>query len=128
MGKSAAFARIKEQVLAMTTSIPAGRVSTYRSLAAHIDVVPRHVAYILSTLSEAERAAVPWYRVVAEDGVISAPNAAKARAQIDELLAEEYRVENKKLLELGDRFIAVADLNSGISPQTRPTSPNGSDG
>jgi alkylated DNA nucleotide flippase Atl1 len=71
MGKSAAFARIKNQVLSMTFHIPAGQVSTYRSLAEHIDVMPIHVAYILTMLSLEEKDRIPWHRVVSESGVIS---------------------------------------------------------
>lgn len=120
MAKSAAFARIKSQVLTLTHSIPAGRVSTYRSLGEHLDVMPRHVAYILTTLKEEEKANLPWYRVVSEKGTISAPNPAKAKAQIELLAAEGIEISPQKtILNFAAIFVAAPALASSIPPQTR---------
>lgn len=121
MAKSAAFARIKSQVLAMVASIPEGRVSTYRSLGEHIDVMPRHVAYILTTLEEAEKAVLPWYRVVAEAGVLSAPSSGRAQTQRERLRQEGVEfASDRKLAQFAKVFIAAADLDSGIPQQSRP--------
>jgi methylated-DNA-protein-cysteine methyltransferase related protein len=119
MAKSAAFSRIKSQVISISQSIPAGRVSTYRSIGEHLAVMPRHVAYILTMLTEAERIAVPWYRVVAEDGVISAPK--RAKEQIEELSAEGIlSSEAKSISNFNEVFIAAQDLAIEILPQIRP--------
>ncbi|MEN9231236.1 MAG: MGMT family protein, partial [Thermostichus sp. DG02_5_bins_236] len=80
---------LSKDILTLTASIPIGRVSTFRSFAEHIDGVPRHVAYILSTLLDEERDRIPWHRVVSESGQISAPNPAKAAAQAARLRAEQ---------------------------------------
>jgi methylated-DNA-protein-cysteine methyltransferase related protein len=118
MGKSAAFARIKNQVLTMTSHIPAGRVSTYRSLAEHIDVMPRHVAYILTMLSLEEKDRIPWHRVVSESGVISAPKTSKALEQIEKLVAEGIQIDRvQKIIDFDRIFVAAADLESGIDQQ-----------
>lgn len=119
MAKSEAFARIKHHILTMTLSIPSGRVSVYRSLAEHIDVMPRHVAYILSTLSEDERGFVPWHRVVAEGGVISIPNPERVKTQIEQLTIEGIQVSNKVVLNFETVFIAAHDLDSGVLKQSR---------
>lgn len=120
MGKSVAFARIKNQVLTMTASIPEGRVSTYRSLGEHIDVMPRHVAYILTTLEEAEKAVVPWYRVVAEAGVLSAPSSGRVQTQRELLKQEGVEFAgDRKLANFAKVFVAAADLDSGIAKQFR---------
>lgn len=70
MAKSPAFARIKADILAMVAGIPPGRVTTAADLGRQIDVPARHVAYILATLDEFERAATPWWRVVADGGAV----------------------------------------------------------
>ncbi|HEY9735684.1 MAG TPA: MGMT family protein [Trichocoleus sp.] len=120
MGKCVAFARIKDQVLTMTASIPEGRVSTYRSLGEHIDVMPRHVAYILTTLEEAEKAVVPWYRVVAEAGVLSAPSSGRVQTQRELLKQEGVEfADDRKLANFAKVFVAAADLDSGIAKQFR---------
>lgn len=66
MAKSPFFARIKADVLTILASIPEGGVVTFRDIGAHLDVMPRHVAYILKMLDDAERAAFPADRVVAK--------------------------------------------------------------
>ena len=115
MAKSAAFARIKRDILTLTASIPVGKISTYKSIAVHLDVMPRQVAYILATLKEADRDTIPWYRVVAEGGVISLPNAAKAEAQIQHLQEEGIQFEgDRQIKAFKDVFIAAAP--SGTTP------------
>lgn len=66
MAKSPFFARIKADVLTIVASIPEGSVVTFRDIGAHLDVMPRHVAYILKMLDAEERAAFPAERVVAK--------------------------------------------------------------
>jgi methylated-DNA-protein-cysteine methyltransferase-like protein len=66
MAKSPFFARIKADVLTIVASIPEGEVLTFRDIGAHLDVMPRHIAYILKMLDTEERAAFPADRVVAQ--------------------------------------------------------------
>jgi methylated-DNA-protein-cysteine methyltransferase-like protein len=70
MARSPAFARIKADILAIVAAIPRGQVATAADLGRRIDVPARHVAYILATLDEGERAVTPWWRVVADGGAI----------------------------------------------------------
>lgn len=106
----------------MTNAIPPGRVSTYRSLGEHIDVMPRHVAYLLSTLDDIEREIVPWRRVVSDKGIVSAPNAAKATAQTERLKTEGVLVNDEKaVVDFDTAFIAAAGLASGVPKQRRPS-------
>jgi methylated-DNA-protein-cysteine methyltransferase-like protein len=53
--------------------IPEGKFTTYGSIAVHMNVVARHVATLLSRLTDEESKALPWHRVVSADGRIS-PN------------------------------------------------------
>ena len=71
MAKSPAFARIKSDVMAIVAALPQGRVASAADIGRQIDVPARHVAYILTTLDEGERAVSPWWRVVADGGAIS---------------------------------------------------------
>jgi methylated-DNA-protein-cysteine methyltransferase related protein len=124
MAKSAAFSRIKSQVLAIVQSIPSGRVSTYRSIGEHLAVMPRHVAYILTMLTEAELGEVPWYRVVAEAGSISTPKQSRSTEQGEALGAEGIQFSGaKSIANFTTVFIAASDLDSGIPPQVRDFSP-----
>ncbi|MBY0339477.1 MAG: MGMT family protein, partial [Acetobacteraceae bacterium] len=84
MAKSPFFARIRRDVLAIVAAIPEGRLVTFAAIGAHLDVAPRHAAYILAMLDGPERDAVPWHRAVAADGVVDRP------AQRERLAAEGF--------------------------------------
>jgi methylated-DNA-protein-cysteine methyltransferase related protein len=70
MAGSVAYARIKGDVIAIVTKIPAGRLATHGAIGQYLAVFPRHVAYVLATLDDLERETVPWWRVVADGGAI----------------------------------------------------------
>jgi alkylated DNA nucleotide flippase Atl1 len=73
--------------------------------------MPRHVAYILTMLTERERALVPWYRVVAENGIISAPKTERAKDQIEALINENIQIIGvKSIADFDAIFIAAEDL------------------
>lgn len=58
------FARIRSQVMRPTDAIPIGRVCTDPSIAARLDVGPRHVACILARLEHGvDRACVATERL-----------------------------------------------------------------
>jgi methylated-DNA-protein-cysteine methyltransferase related protein len=123
MPKSAAFIKIKNQVLTITRSIPTGRICTYGSIGYHLDVMPRHVAYILTMLSPEEKDGIPWQRVVADGGAISSPKTNKAVEQIEYLAREGIEVNKaKKVIDFEAVFIAAADFDSGIERQYREDS------
>ncbi len=66
MARSPFYARIKRDVLAILAVVPEGRLVTFTDAGRHLDVSPRHVAYILATLDAAEadgcRGTAPWPR------------------------------------------------------------------
>ena len=80
---SLAFARIRAEVVRLVGLIPRGKFTTYGSLAVHMNVVPRHVAFVMSRLTAEESARLPWHRVVGADARIS--------PKMDALLAAEQR-------------------------------------
>jgi alkylated DNA nucleotide flippase Atl1 len=71
MPKSAAFIRIRNDVLAIVRAIPAGKLATCKAIGAHLDVMPRHVANILRMLSPQDTAVIPWHRVVSDTGPLA---------------------------------------------------------
>ncbi len=99
------YARIKADVLAIIRAVPSGRVVSFTDVGGHLDVMPRHVAHILATLDEMERATTPWHRAVRADGSMSTKPAEQAV-----LLAAEGAAEP----------IAVAALPHGVPKQGRP--------
>lgn len=109
--KSLAFARMKKALLALVGDIPSGKVAQVGDVGFSLNMPPRHVAYILSQLSDDEAAHVPWYRVVPMDGKF--PNVAKQTVrhakQIELLGLEGISLENKS---------TIANLQGHISKLT----------
>lgn len=86
--KSPAFARIRAEVLAAACAVPRGRVTTYSAIAAHLEIVPRHVAFVLAGLKGDEVETIPWHRVVAADGGLRQSSRAGLRRQKERLASE----------------------------------------
>jgi methylated-DNA-protein-cysteine methyltransferase related protein len=121
MAKSAAFARIKADVLRIVQAIPAGKVLAFADIGRHLDVAPRHVAYILTMLPDAEKALIPWHRVVGESGALGKPKFdADGVSQAELLRAEGHVLEDGgALLDMPRVTVALAKLKSGVPRQTR---------
>jgi len=89
MARSSGVARFKSRVLAVLANIPKGRVTTYGTIARRLHVTARQVAFILATLTVEESERLPWFRVVAANGVVSSTKlGAVGRRQIERLRAE----------------------------------------
>jgi methylated-DNA-protein-cysteine methyltransferase-like protein len=92
--------RLKAQVLAVVAAIPEGRVTTYGAIGQHLQVTARQVAFILATLTVEESERIPWFRVVAANGVVSSTKlGAVGRRQIQRLRAEGVAVTPRNKLE-----------------------------
>ncbi len=61
---------VRGRMLAALRNVPAGRVTTADVIAAHIAASAAEVVTLLARLSEDEREATPWHRVVAKGGAI----------------------------------------------------------
>jgi methylated-DNA-protein-cysteine methyltransferase related protein len=122
MAGSPFYARIKTDVLAIVASIPKGKVSTYSSIGEHLDVVPRHVAYILATLEPLEKVMFPWHRVVGNDGDLGKLKTSETGESQAELLTFEgvLVVGNSIEAVFDKRFVPCGLLKSGVKKQTRP--------
>lgn len=122
MPASPFFARIREHVLQLTAAVPEGKVCTYQSMGEFLDVMPRHVAYILSQLGEAEKFVYPWHRVVGGDGSLGSPKKNPDGTTQAELLRQEgILVSGNKIESTFERvFVAAEALGSGLPRQQRP--------
>jgi methylated-DNA-protein-cysteine methyltransferase related protein len=107
---SIAFSRIRADVLRMVALIPAGKFSTYGSIAGHVQGVARHVASVMSRLTAEESASIPWHRVVGAEGRIS--------PRMDEALAavQRARLEAEGIAIDARGFIQndAAHFHSGV--------------
>jgi methylated-DNA-protein-cysteine methyltransferase-like protein len=113
--KSIAFARNRAEVIRLVGLIPTGKFTTYGSIAVHMNVMARHVAFVLSRLTPEESAALPWHRVVGAEGRIS-PNmdAALARKQRARLRAEGMKVDAQGFIKNSDSHFHVVGPRRSI--------------
>lgn len=120
MPQSKAFEGIKRDVLLIVATIPEGRITTFKSIGAYMDVLPRHIAYILATLSEKEQQTVPWYRVVGEKGKLGKTKFdAEGRSQQELLEAEGLSISNGQIVEYHASFIEAGALDHSVIPKKR---------
>lgn len=99
MPRSPHFIRIKGQVLELTRAIPPGRVTAFGDIGDYLEVVPRHVAWILATLDDEEYQEVPWHRVVGEGGVVPKRRARPGPDQAELLAMEGVTVVKRTVAE-----------------------------
>ena len=106
--KSLAFARIRAEVIRLVALIPRGKFTTYGSIAVHMNVVARHVATVLSRLSDEEAAALPWHRVVGREGRLSVRMAADlSKAQRERLEAEGIPIDAEGFIQHSDDYFYI---------------------
>jgi methylated-DNA-protein-cysteine methyltransferase-like protein len=113
--KSPFFARIQRDGLAIIASVPQGRLVTFADVGAHLDVMPRHVAWLMAMLDGPERDLIPWHRAVAADGRVEREAQRVAREAEGHAFDPDGRVSG-----FLSRRVAVAALPHGVAPQKRP--------
>ena len=101
--KSPAFARIRAEVIRLVALIPEGKFTTYGSIAVHMNVMARHVAFVMSRLTDEESEVLPWHRVVGADARLSPKMDAELReVQKSRLLAEGMTIDSKGYIQNSD--------------------------
>ncbi len=113
--KSPAFARIRAEVIRLVGLIPPGKFTTYGSIAVHMNVMARHVAFVLSSLTEQESAHLPWHRVVSADARLSPRmDPALAKVQRRRLRAEGLKINAAGYLQNADAHFHNVGLRRNI--------------
>ena len=113
--KSKTYLRIRAEVLRLVGLIPAGKFTTYGSIAVHMNVVALHVGSVLSSLTEEEAAALPWHRVVSSDGRLSTKMGADlSKVQRKRLEAEGLRIDAKGFILDPDAHFHVVGIRRNI--------------
>lgn len=93
---SIAFKRIRAEVIWLVGLVPEGKFTTYGSIAVNMNVMARHVAFVMSRLTEEESERLPWHRVVGADARISPKmDAELARVQRERLEKEGMKVNER---------------------------------
>jgi methylated-DNA-protein-cysteine methyltransferase-like protein len=81
-------------------AVPEGRVTTYGTIGRHLKVTARQVAFVLARLTVEESKRLPWFRVVAANGVVSTTKlGAVGRRQIVRLRAEGVVITPRNKVE-----------------------------
>lgn len=122
MPKSPFFARIKTHVLQIASAVPHGRLVTFSDVGAWLDVPPRHVAYVLSTLKPDEEAQTPWYRIVGTAGVVPLARTNAFDVRQKQLLTDEgvEIAASGQICNFAQTLIGVGSLDMDLPKQTRP--------
>lgn len=113
--KSIASIRIRAEVIRLVGLIPEGKFTTYGSIAIHMNVAALHVASVMSRLTEAEAAALPWHRVVSAEGRVS-PNmepelAARQRTRLE---SEGLKLDAQGFILDSDAYFHVVGVRRKI--------------
>lgn len=113
--KTSTFARIRAEVLRLVALIPEGKFTTYGSIAVHMNVVARHIATVLSRLTDEESKALPWHRVVSADARISPNMDAKLAAKQKRLLkAEGLKIDREGFIQNAGTHFHVVGVRRNI--------------
>jgi len=113
--KSPAFARIRAEVIRLVALIPEGKFTTYGSIAVHMNVMARHVAFVMSRLTDEESKALPWHRVVSADARLSAKMDSELRdLQKSRLESEGMSIDPKGFIEDADAHFHVVGIRRNI--------------
>lgn len=114
-GKSPAFARIRAEVIRLVALIPEGKFTTYGSIAVHMNVMARHVAFVMSRLTDEESQALPWHRVVSADARLSPKMDAELRElQKSRLESEGMSIDPKGFIEDADAHFHIVGIRRDI--------------
>jgi methylated-DNA-protein-cysteine methyltransferase-like protein len=100
MASSSGTERLKSKVMAVVSAIPEGRVTTYGAIGRRLHVTARQVAFVLARLTVMESKRLPWFRVVAANGVVSSVKLGTVgRKQIARLRKEGIAVTLRNKVE-----------------------------
>lgn len=129
MKRSSGVKHLKSRVLAVLGTIPEGRVTTYGTIAKHLQVTSRQVAFVLASFTIAESRTLPWFRVVAANGVVSSTKRGMVgRRQVARLRVEGVAITPRNKIEDFQEIVwfpveRSATENWECSPETKLRGP-----
>ena len=108
--------RLKAELLDRVRRIPAGRVATHGPLAAELRAAPKLIPGVMLSLTDTERASVPWWRVVADGGAIG--RHLHRDAQVAALVSEGHLVAPAGIVQrlAACRILSFDSPQAGDSP------------
>jgi methylated-DNA-protein-cysteine methyltransferase-like protein len=109
MAGSPNFKRIKSEVLGIVQDIPRGHLSTFAAIGNELDVVPRHVAYILAMLTDDERKTLPWHRVLSAIGTINRSKHGRGEEQAHLLALEGFEIRKSGKVVDFEKYLWASD-------------------
>ena len=102
--------RTRERILVIVAAIPAGRVTTYGAIARRLRTTPRLVARVLASFSPEESRTLPWFRVVAANGVVSTMRL----GAVGLIILASTMITPALYARLGDSFFIAQAILCGI--------------
>ena len=112
---SIASIRIRAEVIRLLSMIPPGRFTTYGSIAVHMNVTARHIASVMSRLTDEESKTLPWHRVVGADARISQKmDAGLAALQRARLEKEGLKIDPKGFIQNDETYFYSVGLRRNI--------------
>jgi methylated-DNA-protein-cysteine methyltransferase-like protein len=109
MAGSPNFKRIKTEVLGIVRDIPRGHLSTFAQIGHELEVVPRHVAYILAMLTDDERKTLPWHRVLSATGTINQSKHGRGEEQAHLLSLEGHEIGKSGKVVCYEKYLWGSD-------------------
>lgn len=105
---------LKEKILDLVNKIPVGKVTYFGYIASVVGSDARTVGWVLSGLNDIEMAQVPWYRVVAKTGFISALKLGPKGLRQKQILQEEVYVLVGDTVDMGKHLWEGKDEMSDL--------------
>jgi methylated-DNA-protein-cysteine methyltransferase related protein len=120
VSQSAAFARIKRDLMIVVAAIPSGRLATNAAIAEFLDIVPRQVAFLLAKRNDELRESVPWWRVVGTDGQLGTRKQSFDGTSQEELLRREgFLVTKNSVIVSPQVWFVPTTRNTKVVPVRR---------
>lgn len=113
---SIASQRIRAEVIRLVALIPVGKFTTYGSIAHHMNIGPRQVAFVMARLTPEESRQLPWHRVVGADARLS-PNidAELRQRQWQRLEAEGMSINDRGFIQNDEAHFHIVGVRRDIS-------------
>ncbi len=119
-GKPPGGGPLRRRLLEALRKIPAGHVTTFDALAAHLAASPAEMTTLIAHLTDDERQSAPWHRAVAKGGAIG--RGPWRERQFALIVREGIPISPAGIVQDMARH-AVTDLSNPPSPRAEQPAP-----